>query len=109
MLPFCERVVNVARDKYLPSHNRNVPVPKHPTTIGGHLRRRRLQLRIFQSEAARRLKVSTVTLSRWECDKLLPTSSHHARVIQYFGYNPFNHVMSSTQKLRKQRIIRRCL
>jgi transcriptional regulator with XRE-family HTH domain len=81
--------VSIARDKYLPSHNRQVAVPKHPTTIGGHLRRRRLQLKVFQSEAARRLRVSMVTLSRWECDKVYPTWEHHPSVIDYLGYDPF--------------------
>src|ERR1043166_1008337 len=71
-LPFCERVVRIPRDKYLPSRNRKVQVPKNPTTIGGHLRKRRLQLKIFPSEAARRLDVSTLTLSKWECDKEYP-------------------------------------
>ncbi len=77
------------RDKYFPSHNRGVPVPKAPITIGGHLRRRRLQLKIMQSEAARILKVSTVTLSRWECDKVYPTWPHQPAVIAYLGYDPF--------------------
>src|SRR5437879_702492 len=73
MLPCCDRTINVPRAKYLPSRNRGIPIPKEPTTIGGHLRRRRLQLGIFQSEAAKRLGVSMVTLSRWECDKVYPT------------------------------------
>ena len=77
------------RDKYLPSHNRGVPVPKTPTTIGGHLRRRRLQLKIRQSEAALILKVSTVTFSRWECDKVYPTWPHQPALIEYLGYDPF--------------------
>ena len=77
------------RDKYLPSHIRKIPVPKHPTTIGGHLRRRRLQLKIYQPEAARLLQVSTVTLSRWECDKVLPTPPHCDRIAAYLGWNPF--------------------
>jgi transcriptional regulator with XRE-family HTH domain len=72
MSPFCERVLSASRIDYLPSHNRGIPVPKNPITIGGHLRKKRLQLRLFQSEAASRLKVSTVTLSRWECDKAYP-------------------------------------
>ena len=79
----------IPRDKYLPSRNRKVQVPKNPTTIGGHLRRRRLQLKIFQSEAARRLKVSIVTLSKWECDKVYPTWQHHRRLIEYLGHDPF--------------------
>jgi DNA-binding transcriptional regulator YiaG len=89
MLPCSERVLRISRDKYLSSHNRGIQVPKEPTTIGGHLRRRRLQLGILQSQAARRLNVSTVSLSRWECDKVFPTSSHHAQVAQYLGYDPF--------------------
>ena len=79
----------MSRDKYLPSHNRGISVPTTPTTIGGHLRRRRLQLKIFQSEAARILKVSTVTLSRWECDKVYPTWTHQPALIEYLGYDPF--------------------
>ena len=81
--------MSVPRADYLPSHNRGIPVPKEPATIGGHLRKRRLQLKILQPEAARRLGVSTVSLSRWECDKVLPTTPHHPRIVTYLGYNPF--------------------
>lgn len=90
MLPIYERTIRVSRDKYLPSHNRGIPVPKQPQTIGGHLRRRRLQLKICQAEAARRLGVSMVSLSRWECDKVFPTAPHHPKIAAYLGYNRFN-------------------
>ncbi len=86
MLPFCDRVV---RSKYLPSRNRGIPVPKEPTTLGGHLRKRRLQLKLFQAEAARKLEVSTVTLSRWESDRLHPTWPYWPRIVAYLGYDPF--------------------
>ena len=89
MLPLYERSMRISRDKYLPSSNRGVQVPREPTTIGGHLRRRRLQLKIYQPEAARRLWVSMVSLSRWECDKVFPTAPHHSQIIDYLGYNPF--------------------
>jgi len=35
MLPFCDRVVSISRDKYLPLRNRGIPVSREPTTIGG--------------------------------------------------------------------------
>jgi len=89
MLPFYERQVSISREKYLPSHNRGIPVPSEPNTMGGHLRRRRLQLRIFQPEAARRLGVTRVSLSRWECDQMFPTAPHHAQIVEYLGYNVF--------------------
>jgi DNA-binding transcriptional regulator YiaG len=46
-------------------------------------------LKVFQPEAARMLRVSTVSLSRWECDKVLPTTPHHPHIAEYLGYNPF--------------------
>jgi DNA-binding XRE family transcriptional regulator len=46
-------------------------------------------LKIHQAEAARILKVSSVTLSRWECDKVYPTWPHQPSVIAYLGYDPF--------------------
>lgn len=89
MLPFCERTINVSRAKYLPSKSRGRPVPKEPDTIGGHLRRRRLQLGIHQSEAAIRLGISMVTLSRWECDRAYPAWTQQPAVATYLGYDPF--------------------
>ena len=79
----------MSRAKYLPSRNRGIPVPREPKTIGEHLRRRRLELGIFQSEAARKLGVSTVTLSRWECGKVYPTWPQQPAVAAYLGFNPF--------------------
>jgi len=89
MLPSYECHLNVARAKYLPSRNRGIQVPKEPTTIGGHLRRRRLQLKIHQSEAAHRLGVSTVSLSRWERDHTYPTWDYHGVITDYLGYDAF--------------------
>jgi len=88
-LPYCDRVVRVPRSKYLPSRNRGIPVPNAPTTIGGHLRKRRLELRRLQSEVARLLGVSTVTLSRWETDKVYPTWSQQPSIAEFLGFNPF--------------------
>ena len=89
MLPNYARVICVPRSKYLPSQNRKIPVPRNPTTLGGHLRRRRLQLGIFQSQAARQLRVSTRTLSLWEGDKIHPAWTYQPRLIAYLGYDPF--------------------
>jgi DNA-binding XRE family transcriptional regulator len=89
MLPFCDRVVSVPRDKYLPSRIRGVPVQKDFNSLGGHLRRRRLQLKIFQSEAAHRMKVSNRTLSLWECDRLYPTWFYWPRICAYLGFDIF--------------------
>jgi transcriptional regulator with XRE-family HTH domain len=57
--------------------------------LGGHLRRRRLQLKIFQSEAACRMKVSNRTLSLWECDRLYPKWRYWPCIVEYLGFDPF--------------------
>jgi transcriptional regulator with XRE-family HTH domain len=48
-----------------------------------------LQRGIFQSIAARQLRVSTVTLSKWERDILYPAWSNQPKVTEYLGFNPF--------------------
>ena len=88
-MAFCDRFVSVPRNKYLPSRIRGVPVQTDLNSLGRHLRRRRLQLKIFQSEAARRMKVSNRTLSLWECDRLYPTWFYWPRIIAYLGFDPF--------------------
>jgi DNA-binding XRE family transcriptional regulator len=89
MLPFYDRIVRVPRSKYLPSLIRGVPVQTNPDSLGGQLRRRRLELNLFQSKAARILKVSTRTLSLWESDHLYPTWFYWPRITAYLGRDPF--------------------
>jgi DNA-binding XRE family transcriptional regulator len=89
MLPLCERVLHTSRKDFLPCRHRGLPVPEKPKTIGEHLVRRRVQLRLHQSQAARLLEISTVTLSRWELDKVYPTMRYHDRITGYLGYDPF--------------------
>ncbi len=103
MLRFYDRTMCVSRSQYLPSHNRGILVPKEPTTIGGHLRKRRLELQIHQSEAAQRLNVSLVTLSKWECDKVYPVWAHQPKITAYLGFNPFTNPAHGGPKSNESR------
>lgn len=89
MLPLSCRIVSVPRAKYLPCRNRGIPMSKEPTTIGQHLRRKRVQLKLHQAQVAKRLEVSTRTLSLWECDQIYPTWEYQPRIISFLGSNPF--------------------
>ncbi len=58
-----------------------------PVTLGDHLRRRRLELGLYQKDVAIQIGVTTSTLWNWEHGwkvdlKFVP------RVIQFLGYNP---------------------
>jgi len=46
-------------------------------------------LKIHQPEAARRLGVSTVSLSRWERAHTYPTWDYHGVITDYLGYDAF--------------------
>jgi DNA-binding XRE family transcriptional regulator len=89
MLPFCDRVVSVARKDVAPVWTRSFPIKKEPTTLGEHLKKKRFLAGIRQSEAALKLGVSARSLSLWECDRLFPTAPYHAQIVAYMGYDPF--------------------
>jgi DNA-binding XRE family transcriptional regulator len=89
MLPFCDRVVSVARKDVAPVWTRSFPIAKEPTTLGQHLKKKRFGADIRQSEAAKMLGISARSLSLWECDRLFPTVLYHAQIIAYMGYDPF--------------------
>jgi transcriptional regulator with XRE-family HTH domain len=103
MLPYSDRVISIERSKYLPSRSRGVPIPREPNSLGSRLRKRRLELNVFQAEAARRLKISARTLSLWECDHLYPTWPYWPRIVDYLGCDPFdNPVLGCFQSNKPQ-------
>jgi len=89
MLPFCERTVSVLRKDVAPVWTRSFPISKEPKTLGEHLKKKRFGMGKRQEQAAEMLDVSPQTLSLWECDRLVPTTPYHARIVAYMGYNPF--------------------
>jgi len=90
MLPFCDRVVTVARKDVAPVWTRSFPIAKEPTTLGEHLKKKRFLAGIRQSEAALKLGVSTRTLGLWETDRVYPAWAFQPRLIAYLGHDPFN-------------------
>jgi DNA-binding XRE family transcriptional regulator len=90
MLPFCDRVVTVARKDVAPVWTRSFPIAKEPTTLGEHLKKKRFLAGIRQSEAALKLGVSKRTLSVWETDRVYPAWAFQPLLTTYLGYDPFN-------------------
>jgi transcriptional regulator with XRE-family HTH domain len=79
----------VERKDISPVWTRSFPVSKEPQTIGEHLRKRRFDLGLRQSEVARRLGVSERTLSQWETNKVYPTWPQQPALIAYLDHDPF--------------------
>jgi len=81
--------MHIERTKVAPVWTRSFPAAKQPQTIGEHLRKKRFNAGMRQSEAAQRLRVSERTLSLWEHDQVYPTWPLQPSVIKFLGYDPF--------------------
>ena len=57
--------------------------------MGQHLKKKRFMAGMRQAQIARKLGVSSRTLSLWECDRIYPAWAFQPRLIAYLGYDPF--------------------
>ena len=69
-------------------HPQKPGYPKSLVTIGDHIRKRRLDLGLFQRDAAAQIGVDTTSILNWETRGIKPEVHHHARIITFLGYNP---------------------
>ena len=64
--------------------------PNRLRTIGDHLRKRRLDLRMAQKEVAEKLGIRTYTIRGWEYNQYSPEIRHMPKIIEFLGYVPWN-------------------
>ncbi len=57
-------------------------------TLGDHLRKRRLDLGLWQRTVAERLGVREETVTLWESGLARPLARHYGRIVQFLGYDP---------------------
>lgn len=98
MLPFC-RVVLHAQKPLSDTH------PRELKTIGDHIRKRRLDLKLRQEEVAGLFGVSREAVSDWEAGQTSPRVSIMPKVIGFLGYAPFDDPtrMSDGDRIRTAR------
>lgn len=59
-----------------------------PATLGQHLRKRRGELRLRQSDVAERLGIAVWTLLSWEKGARSPSDRYLPAIIRFLGYDP---------------------
>ena len=72
-------------------------------SIGEHIRKRRLELRLSQREAARRLGLSWRTVFNWENGKTKPAVESIPAIIEFLGRDPFGNADSLSDRLAAAR------
>lgn len=80
-LPFCHRTLHASKRPHFAD-------PTILTTIGDHIRTRRLDLGLQQKELARKLYVDEMTIVNWELHGTVPTLKSWPRVLELLGYDP---------------------
>ena len=88
MLPFCHLQITAFRNAYPRLWKCTQIGPKAPKTLGEHLKRRRLELHLFQTQLAKLLGVDRVSVQNWERGIYEPNVQAIAKVIDFLGYDP---------------------
>ena len=81
----------------------SVAYPKTLTTIGDHLRKRRLNLGLFQRQVGELLGVDETTINNWEIHGTQPGIRFIPRIIVFLGYNPLPAVRTLGERIRRCR------
>jgi DNA-binding transcriptional regulator YiaG len=63
-------------------------ISQNPQTWGEHIKKRRLELNLFQSSVAKVLGVNTSTVANWEKHHIEPMLWVIPKVIEFLGYVP---------------------
>ena len=81
-LPFCKSEQKTEKPK-------PKGYPLEPKTIGDHIKKRRLDLKLFQHHVAEQLGVHKTTIHNWERNFNSPDRRLVPRIIQFLRYSPF--------------------
>ena len=81
----------------------NSAYPKELKTIGEHIRKRRLDLELFQKDVAKVLGITKGTVSNWEKNLAVPKLFYIPKIIEFLGYIPFEIGESLPDMLRGYR------
>jgi DNA-binding XRE family transcriptional regulator len=90
-----------------------VPYAREPKTLGQHLKKRRMELGLFQRDLRERFQLEKETYANWEKDRRFPAMKHWPGIIEFLGYDPNPEPKSLSEKLlayrRRHGLSRRAL
>jgi transcriptional regulator with XRE-family HTH domain len=96
-LPFCDVTLSAKRPL-------NSAYPERLVTLGDHIRKRRLDLGLFQKDAAAAIGVDTCTVTNWEKGRSEPGLRFIPRITAFLGYTaPSSSHTSIGERIRQYR------
>ena len=85
------------------STGRVIQIPVEPQTVGDHIRKRRLALKMFQKEIAEQLGVDKTSVFNWEANTSAPEIRYMPAIIRFLGYNPLPAAKAWGERLLRHR------
>jgi transcriptional regulator with XRE-family HTH domain len=85
------------------STGRVIRIPVKPHTVGDHIRKRRLVLKLFQKDVAERLGVEKTSTANWECNRSIPEIRYMPAIIDFLGYDPLPPANTLAEQLVRKR------
>ena len=74
-----------------------------PQTVGDHIRKRRLTLKLLQKDVAEQLGVDKTSVLNWEGNRSSPEIRYMPAIIGFLGYNPLPAANTVAEQLVRQR------
>ena len=79
--------------------------PDQPQTIGEHIAKRRIDLKLTKVAVAKRIGVSPSIITGWEKGTCNPDVAHMKNVIDFIGYYPLEEPKTFGEQVKKYRYI----
>ena len=71
--------------------------------MGQHLKKRRVELGLFQRDLRKRFKLEKETYANWEKDRCAPAMKHWPSIIAFLGFDPSPMPLTLGEKLLSYR------
>ena len=85
------------------STGRVIRIPTEPHSIGDHIRKRRLGLKMLQREVAEQIGVCEPSVFNWEANTSQPDFRYMPAIIDFLGYDPLPPANTLAGQLVRQR------
>jgi transcriptional regulator with XRE-family HTH domain len=85
------------------STGRVVRIPTQLQTVGDHIRKRRLVLKMLQKDVAEQLGVDKTSVFNWEANTSPPETRYMPAIIEFLRYNPLPAANTLAEQLVRQR------
>jgi len=95
-LPFCHAELRTAKPK-------SERYPNELKSLGDHIRARRIDLGLFQSQVADLIGVCPLTITNWEGNTTSPEVQYIPAIIRFLGYDPLTTGTSFPERLAATR------